>query len=219
MNADSSPTAPGSHLDHETLSAHVDGELDAAADRGVVGHLARCRECSARLDGVRRAIAAIGAPVPALAGSRREEILALAAGSAATGSAAGPLQGAPRSWWVGLSAAAAVLVLAVASLFAVGRGSGHRAPVVALEGPTRTSPSAGPVNGLNGAPAGGAGAAGAQSAAAPPAPATGGSAGGGLPGAPGPTSGGAAGSASPASGGGAVAAGPSAPAAAAAAPA
>lgn len=42
-------TAPGSHAD-EMLSAHLDGELDAATDAWVVEHLRTCSACRAAAD-------------------------------------------------------------------------------------------------------------------------------------------------------------------------
>lgn len=138
MNANPSPTGRGPHPDGETLSAHADGELDDALGTTVAGHLGQCRDCRLRLQGLQGAISAIRAPVPPLPDARREEMLALASGMVRPRSA----PGISRSWWVGMSAAAAVVVLAVASLFAVSRG-GHRTPVAALEA-RRSRPGAGP---------------------------------------------------------------------------
>lgn len=46
------------HLDDETLSAFIDGELEAAAGDAARAHAASCAECRARLERLRAASAA-----------------------------------------------------------------------------------------------------------------------------------------------------------------
>ena len=44
------------HLELETLSALLDGELDAAAADGAQAHVVECADCRARLEGLRSTI-------------------------------------------------------------------------------------------------------------------------------------------------------------------
>jgi anti-sigma factor RsiW len=60
------------HVDAETMSAFLDGDLDAAASATVEAHLAACPPCRTRLDSMRATLAAVArlprvvSPPPAL---------------------------------------------------------------------------------------------------------------------------------------------------------
>ncbi|MBW3668120.1 MAG: hypothetical protein KY443_02800 [Actinobacteria bacterium] len=102
------------HLDDERLSAHLDGEDDAAAE-----HLAMCPSCRARLDAFREVARLVGAPVPAAPAGRADAAVATALQGASARSAVVPLSTARRRrrTQIGLAAAAAVaLVLGAVSL-------------------------------------------------------------------------------------------------------
>jgi hypothetical protein len=89
---------PPDHLDDETLSAALDGDEQAAA-----AHLAACAACRERLDALRRAAAAVGAPVPPVPTLVRERHIAAALAEAGT---AAPAR--HRRRLVALAAAAAL---------------------------------------------------------------------------------------------------------------
>ena len=92
------------HLDDDALSAHLDGEGDAAT----AAHLDGCAECRARLAQLRAAADAIGGSIPAV-----DEVARRRAISAALGDAPARPRRAVPSW---VAAAAAVVVLLLAAI-------------------------------------------------------------------------------------------------------
>lgn len=102
------------HLDDERLSAHLDGEDEAAAE-----HLAGCPSCRARLDAFGEVAGLVGAPVRPAPAGRMDAAVAAALAGASAPSAVVPLSTARRRrrTQVGLAAAAVVvLVLGAVSL-------------------------------------------------------------------------------------------------------
>jgi hypothetical protein len=96
---------PAAHLDDETISAVLDGELPADDDSAARAHLAGCAECRARLARFTDVAAAVAAPVDLPAAGAREAAIAGAIdGDRADGAAAG------RRRWAPVLAVAAVLV-------------------------------------------------------------------------------------------------------------
>lgn len=106
------------------LSASLDGELSPRRARAVERHLAGCAACAARLEGLRRAQAALraiprSAPPPEAWAHLRERMAA----PSPIPAAAAPRRHLPA--WGLAAAAAGVLMLAAASLYLV---SGPHAP-------------------------------------------------------------------------------------------
>ena len=91
-------------LDDDALSAHLDGEGDAAT----AAHLEECATCRARLEQLRAAADAIASPVPPV--DERDRRRAVATALASGGIASGRRRPVPA--WVAAAAAAVVLVLA-----------------------------------------------------------------------------------------------------------
>ncbi|HEV3230905.1 MAG TPA: zf-HC2 domain-containing protein [Candidatus Dormibacteraeota bacterium] len=119
------------HLDDETLSAHLDGALAAAAGAAVEAHLAECAGCGRRLAMLTATVRAV-AGLPELAPPRRLDLSFLAASAAEEPRAGGaasradnvvPLRRLP-AWAVPLTAAAAALLIGLPLLGGVPRGGG-----------------------------------------------------------------------------------------------
>lgn len=102
------------HLDDEQLSAALDGEGEAET----ASHLRACAACAARLDGLRRAVALIGEPVPPPSAVLVDRAVGAAlqgtTGAEPTTPAAVPIRRRyltpPLSWAAAAAAAIAVLV-------------------------------------------------------------------------------------------------------------
>ncbi|HEX7937445.1 MAG TPA: zf-HC2 domain-containing protein [Gemmatimonadaceae bacterium] len=94
------------HIDVETLSAFADGDLNAVHAQRVERHLSQCAECSARIQRIRRLVAAVAtlprdvAPPPDALDAIRRRVTS-------------PNARAPRWWHNGWLAAAAAVVLVV----------------------------------------------------------------------------------------------------------
>jgi anti-sigma-K factor RskA len=109
------------HIDIETLSAYADGELKAPALTRVEQHLATCSPCAAALARLRAAVAAAGAlprgmePPPEVWGAIRSRL-----------ADARSAPNRPVRWWHnGWLAAAAAVMLVVATALLVPRGAGR----------------------------------------------------------------------------------------------